>query len=220
MPRSSNAKLKDVLEKEIISGTLKPGDRLEEVVLTERFGVSRTPVREALLQLSSIGLVELRPRRGAVVASLSLKQLIEMFEIMAEMEGLCCKFAAERASEEDRIRLREIHQSCAPFVETRNFDAYYVANVAFHETIYSAARNEYLAKITMDMRTRLAPYRRLQLSRGNRIESSFSEHEKILCAIENGDPEHAYNEMARHVNVQGGSISSFMASLPNELIKT
>tara|TARA_R110000787_G_scaffold48866_4_gene117374 strand:+ start:12512 stop:13174 length:663 start_codon:yes stop_codon:yes gene_type:complete len=219
VPRSSNVKVKDVLEQEIISGALKPGARLEEVALTERFGVSRTPVREALLQLSSTGLVELRPRRGAIVATLSLKELIEMFEVMAELEGLCCQLAATRAGAEDRVRLREIHQSCEPLVRNRDFDSYYDANVLFHETIYAAAGNEYLAKMTMDLRTRLAPYRRLQLSRGNRIEESYAEHGQILVAIEAADPAKAEERMMGHVNSQSGTVSNFMASLPVELLK-
>ena len=87
MPDKHAVQLAKVLEDEIATGELSPGTRLEEVALADRFGVSRTPIREALHLLSASGLIDLRPRRGAVVACLSLERLLQMFEVMAEMEA-------------------------------------------------------------------------------------------------------------------------------------
>ncbi|MCG8359901.1 MAG: GntR family transcriptional regulator, partial [Kiloniellales bacterium] len=81
--------LRQDLEAEIFAGRLAPGQRLDESKLAARFGVSRTPVREALLQLASIGLVEMRPRQGAVVAAVTIRRLLQMFEVMAELEAFC-----------------------------------------------------------------------------------------------------------------------------------
>src|SRR5688500_16243064 len=87
-------RLRDQLEQEIVTGILRPGERLDEQGLAARFGVSRTPIREALMQLASAGLVELQARRGAFVASMSLKDVLERFEVMATLEGMCGALAA------------------------------------------------------------------------------------------------------------------------------
>ena len=101
------------LETEIFSGALTPGERLDEMGLARRFGVSRTPVREALLQLSSAGLIEMRPRQGAVVAAITVQQLLQMFEVMAEMEALCARYAARRMGPDERQALeRGAHKAC------------------------------------------------------------------------------------------------------------
>ena len=96
--------LRDQLEQDIVTGALRPGERLDEQSLAARFGVSRTPIREALMQLASAGLVELQARRGAFVASLSLREVIERFEVMAALEGACGALAARRMTEAERAR--------------------------------------------------------------------------------------------------------------------
>src|SRR3546814_8478911 len=94
--------LRDEIENGIVTGQFQPGERLDEVQLATRYGVSRTPIREALMQLSAIGLVEIRPRRSAVVAKLGPERVFEMFEVMAEIEGMAGYFAARRHREADR----------------------------------------------------------------------------------------------------------------------
>ena len=106
-------RLRDQLEQDIVTGALRPGERLDEQSLAARFGVSRTPIREALMQLATAGLIELQPRRGAFVASLSLKDVIERFEVMAALEGTCGALAARRITEPERLALLEAHQACA-----------------------------------------------------------------------------------------------------------
>jgi DNA-binding GntR family transcriptional regulator len=104
--------LRDQLEQDIVTGTLRPGERLDEQGLAARFGVSRTPIREALMQLATAGLVTLRQRRGAFVASLSLKEIIERFEVMAALEGACGALAARRITDGERRELLEAHEAC------------------------------------------------------------------------------------------------------------
>jgi DNA-binding GntR family transcriptional regulator len=218
MPRGRNIELKARLEHEIISGQLKPGERLDELSLATRFEVSRTPVREALLQLTSMGLVEMRPRRGAVVASIGLKDLLDMFEVMAELEGMCARLAARRISDEECRQMRIIHEDSKQTVEDGDYDAYYACNVRFHEMLYAAARNTYLAEQTMALRNRLAPYRRSQLHQHGRLPGSFTEHGKILNALEDRDATEVEYLMKHHLSAQGGSVQDFIATLPADML--
>ena len=94
--KSRAHQLRDTLEDEIVNGRLQPGDRLDEASLAARFNVSRTPIREALQQLVAAGLVQSEPKRGTFVARIGIPQLIEMFEVMAELEGMCGRLAARR----------------------------------------------------------------------------------------------------------------------------
>ena len=208
--------LKDQIECAIVSGSFKPGMRLDESSLASRFGVSRTPVREALRHLASAGLVEIRPRRGAIVAEIGLKDLVEMFEVMAELEGACGRFAARRITESEREALLAVHRSSAELVQQGNHDAYYERNVQFHEVIYRASHNGFLAEQTLALRNRLTPYRRLQLRRSNRLAESFSEHQTIADAIVDGDAERTETLLRRHVTAQSGHYSDFIVSLAHE----
>ncbi|WP_299372695.1 GntR family transcriptional regulator [uncultured Kiloniella sp.] len=214
----SSNDLRRQLEHEIVLGEIVPGTRLDEVALTERFGVSRTPVREALQQLNMMQLVEIRPRRGAFVKKMSLRELVDMFEVMAELEGTCGKLAADRMTDEERDKLKALHLISEPLVADRDYDSYYKANVAFHEAIYKGSHNEFLSEQTKNLRNRLTPYRRLQLRQSNRLNNSFQEHADITDAIINGNKELAEQLLGTHVTVQQGSFNDFLASLPMDLI--
>ena len=205
--------LRQVLEEDIATGRLPPGSRLEEVVLAERFGVSRTPIREALQKLSASGLVELRPRRSAVVASLSLEKLLEMFEVMAETEAICGRLAARRMLPEERDALQAQHERCARAVRSGDADSYYAENAAFHGLIYAGTHNDFLAGEVRRLRRRLQPYRRLQLRVRGRLESSFQEHAAITEAIANGRAEDAAELLRSHVSLQGDRFGDWLASL-------
>lgn len=217
MSKDRSEKIMLDLQQDIISGAMKPGERLDEVSLAQKFGVSRTPVREALLQLSSVGLIELKPRKGAFVSKLSIKTLMEMFELMAELEGLCARLAARRASAQELERLRAVHVASREAVETQDLDEYYNFNEQWHEIIYTASRNEFAKEQTIMLRNRLAPYRRAQLSRSRRIEGSFNEHQQILEALEAGDDTGVELLMREHVVHQGGTFGDFIARLPHEM---
>lgn len=213
------AHVKQRLEQEIVTGLLMPGARLDEASLADRFAVSRTPVREALQSLSSIGLVEIRPRRGAVVASVGILELMEMFEVMAELEGMCGRLAAKRMTGDEKKRLCQAHQDARSCVLKGDHDGYYDANVEFHELIYRGSHNGFLGEQTMTLRNRLSPYRRLQLRKRDRLVESFNEHETIMGVIFVGDAAKADRFLQSHVTVQGGSFNDFIASLPTEILK-
>jgi DNA-binding GntR family transcriptional regulator len=211
--------LKKVLEQDIATGALAPGTRLDELSLAGRFRVSRTPVREALRELAAIGLVEIRPRRGAVVAAVGLKDLLDMFEVMAELEGMCGRLAARRCTAEELAVLCRIHEHSRRWVERDDPDAYYTANLDFHQAIYCGSHNHCLANQTKLLRNRLNPYRRLQLRRAGRLVSSFDEHGAIMAAIAARDSARAEQLLRVHVTVQGGSFNDFVASLPSGLLR-
>ena len=211
-PRHAD-QLRQVLEEEIASHQLAPGSRLEEVALAERFGVSRTPIREALQMLSASGLVVLRPRRGAVVASLSLERLLEMFEMMAEMEAICGRHAAQRMTKSESISLQKQHDICGQAVHTNDEDRYYEGNVRFHGRIYAGAHNQFLANEVKRLHHRLQAYRRLQLRSSGRMAESYAEHTKITNAILAGDGDLAGRLLRGHVSIQGNRFGDWLSSL-------
>jgi DNA-binding GntR family transcriptional regulator len=210
---TTGGRLRDEIEDEILTGMLSPGDRLEEASLAARFQVSRTPVREALHQLSIAGLIEIRPRRGAVVATLGPERLVEMFEVMAELEGMCGRLAARRLTPEARVELISAHEACGS--ARTDTDRYYYLNEHFHHVIYACAGNRFLAEQADLLHKRLKPYRRLQLRARNRVETSFKEHERIVAAIVAGDALAAERELRSHIVVQGERFSDLLASLPH-----
>ena len=208
---STAQKLRQEIEDDIAAGLLMPGERLDEVSLASRFHVSRTPIREALQQLAVAGMVEIRPRRGATVAALTPDRLYEMFEVMAELEAMCCRLAARRFSADDSRSLAEAHRNCEAVRD--DHDAYYRANAVFHQAIYTASGNAFLAEQAQLLQRRLQPYRRLQLRVRNRVQASFSEHEAILAALTAGDGERAAETMRAHVRIQGERFSDLVANL-------
>lgn len=209
-------RLCEALEEDIVSGRLRPGQRLDEAGLAERFGVSRTPIREALIQLSASGLIDMRPRRGAYVALLGPRELVESFELMAEIEASCARLAAQRMGAADRAAINEAHAACCEAVAAGDDDAYYPANARFHAAIYAATGNRVLRAEAVRLQTALQPYRRLQLKVPRRIAASFAEHEAILQALLAGDGAGAAERIRAHVLVQGERFMSLLAALQQE----
>lgn len=205
--------LRDEIEDGIVTGQFQPGDRLDEVQLATRYGVSRTPIREALMQLSAIGLVEIRPRRSAVVAKLGPERVFEMFEVMAELEGMAGYFAARRHRETDRDAILAAHEKCEAAALSDDTDRYYYENETFHRAIYAASRSGFLEEQCVTLHRRLRPYRRLQLRVRNRMHVSFSEHGEIVGAILAGDADAARSLLRSHVAVQGDRFGDLVANL-------
>lgn len=209
-----SATLREEIEEMIAVGTLRPGQHLDETELAGRFGVSRTPVRETLIQLASMGLVVIRPRRGAIVAELGPQQLVEMFEVMSELEATCGRLAARRMTPEEQKALLAAHQACQEALDAQEPDAYYYKNEVFHEAIYAGSHNQFLIEQTRNLYRRLRPYRRLQLRVRNRLANSYNEHDAVVQAIVSGDSELAASLLREHVMIQGQRFSDLMASLP------
>lgn len=206
-------RLRDILEEEIAEGRLRPGVRLEEEELARRYGVSRTPIREALKQLAAIGLVTSQPRRGTVVARLTPAELVEMFDVMAELEGMAGRLAARRWGEDDEARLRTAHQTCGEAAAAGDADSYYYRNEQFHDAIYRASHNGFLHRECAALHRRLRPYRRLQLRVGNRLADSYREHGEVMDALLRRDAAAAQALLRDHVVVQGDRFADLIASI-------
>ena len=202
------------LEKDIISGVVQPGGRFDEAELCQQYGVSRTPVREALLQLSAVGLVELRPRQGALVTAIPLAKMAQMFEVMAELEAFCAALAAERMTTTERHLLQAAQQDCIAFSSDgseEGLNRYFDANYAFHRIIYDGSHNEFLSQQTMQLRNRLTPYRRFRLQSPARLRVSSEEHQAILKHILAGDSTGAASAIRGHLTIQ----SALLADIAN-----
>ena len=205
--------LRESIEEEIATGKLPPGARLEETLLAARFGVSRTPVREALSMLAGEGLVEPRPGRGMVVTEVRFDRVVEMFELMGELEAICARHSARRMSAEDLNALKEAHACCIRAAEQGDTDGYFYANEEFHHHIYRGSKNEFLCEQSLALHRKLRPYRRLQLRVRNRMLKSLDEHTQIVKAIENGDADEVVALIRNHVLVQGERFGDLLASI-------
>jgi DNA-binding GntR family transcriptional regulator len=205
--------LREAIEDKIATGAFPPGMHLDENELAQKFGVSRTPLREALIQLSSMGIVSVRPRRGAVVADVTPQRLLEMFEVMAELEVMCGRLAARRMSDGEQEELLKAHRACEAACLSGDPDDYYHKNEHFHHVIYAAAHSEFLLEQATALQRRLRPYRRLQLRVRNRISASFNEHTQIVEALLQGDPDLTAGRLRQHILVQGERFADLLASL-------
>lgn len=205
----------DALEEMVFAGQFSDGDRLDEIRLAKQFGVSRTPVREALQRLVASGLAEQFPRRGVFVRQPGPVELMEMFEVMAELEAVSGRLAAMRISDAALAELGDANQKCQLAVDRRDSDAYYLENERFHKIIYQQSGNSFLASEAGILHRRLKPFRRQQLKLRGRMAQSMAEHRAIVEAFENGDPEAAANALREHVAIQGEKFYSLMANLRN-----
>ena len=194
-------RLADAIADSVLSGEFEPGLRLDETALAERFGVSRTPVREAIRLLASTGLIDVRPRRGARVATTTSAQLETLFGAMAEIEATCARLAALSMTPIERRRLQSRHEAMAEFVLRDDRDAYAAANIDFHTQIYFGARNTILTEFARGLRRRLSPFRRAQFRTEGRTSRSHAEHAAVLKAILACDAPAAHTAMFQHMSL-------------------
>jgi DNA-binding GntR family transcriptional regulator len=198
------------LEAEIAEGRIEPGARLDEQEVAARFGVSRTPVREAFRLLAADDLVELRGRQGAAVRVIGVHTLIEMFQVMGELEGLCARLAARRLSPAQRAGIEAIHARLID-AASGDVDLFYDVNQAFHEAIYEASCNAFLADQTRRLRNRVAAYRRRVTRMPARIVDTLREHEAVMEAMFAHDADRAHAAMRAHLTLLGDNLLDFIA---------
>jgi DNA-binding GntR family transcriptional regulator len=187
--------------------------RLDEQELALRFKVSRTPVREALWHLASSGLIQMRRHQGALVKQHTITELIEMFQVMAELEGLAARLAARRITSEEMVQLRQAHDLCRERIEQNDHEGFFKANNMFHDLIFSAARSHFLIDEARSLRRRVNPYRHYITYQPGRMQKSAEQHEAIVRAIESGNSEEAHSFMRIHVNMLAEEASDFITTL-------
>ncbi|MFD8381313.1 GntR family transcriptional regulator [Streptomyces sp. NPDC059679] len=203
-------RVRDALENAVIDGRYRPGERLDPAQLEREYGCSRTPIREALQALERSGLVQIRPKRGTFVTELSISELAERFEVMAELEGMAARLSARRIERESLDELERALQECVKHATAGDADRYYYANAWFHDIVYDSCGNEYLRQQAHALKRALQPYRRLQLRVPDRMRRSLAEHREIADAIAGGDADTAENAARDHVLVQVKEFSQLM----------
>jgi DNA-binding GntR family transcriptional regulator len=186
------------LTEDIVSGRLPPGRKLEELVLAERFEVSRTPIREALRELASRGLIDLQPRKGGIVRSIGLTDLSDMLEAMVELEALCCRISAERMSAVQKKQLQLLQLQSEDCMARGDEAGYLELNHQFHQLIALGTQNRTLAGLLDSLRERLAPFRAAQKKGERRLTVSHDEHQAVITAISQSNAEASYLAMRNH----------------------
>jgi len=209
------------IEDDIRTGSLLPGDPIDEQEIAARFGVSRTPVREALLQLKVQGMVVSQPRAGMVVAKMDLQELLAIWELMAELEGVCTRLACQRMTPQEREELARLHRASAAAVEADDVDGWRDANHAFHEALYHGCRNPYLRQELLRLRARTGAYLAHAFSAVGRLRSSYEQHGELVQAIQDNDAARAHEMMMRHISLAQGArgLADFLINLPRSMVK-
>jgi len=184
----------DAIRNAIMNGSLQPRERLMEIQLAEELGVSRTPIREALRKLELEGFIVMVPRKGAYVADLTFKDIADVFEIRAALEGLAAGLAAERITEEELESMERLLVGKQEAITSGDIDRLVEVDTSFHELLYKASRNERLANIISNLREQIQRFRLTSLSFPGRNKESLQEHKQLVEAIQSRD-----SQLARHL---------------------
>lgn len=198
------------LREAIISGQLRAGERLMEIQLAEEMGVSRTPVREAIRKLELEGLVAMIPRKGAYVAGLSFKDIVDVFEIRGALEGLAAELAAERITDEELEELERYLVKIAEAIEKGDLEKVVANDTDFHSLLYQASRNQRLSQIINNLREQIQRFRTTSLSYPGRMKTALEEHRKIVEAISARDGELASKLAHEHIENAENSMMSMI----------
>ena len=213
------------LQRKILNGDYRPGSRLVQDELCQTFGVSRTPIREALRKLQATHLVDLVPNRGAKVRVFDKNELVEVYTIRAELEGFGCELAAAQLTPRTRARLKEIQGQLAagvsrfarheigPDDEAHFNTVINETNVAFHQTIHRAAGNAHLVRIVADLQQFFPKdyiWQAVRSSIPEFLELNVEEHERVLKYLDAGDGSGARREMKRHVLHAGSRLVNYL----------
>jgi len=189
----------DRLRERIYSQLLKPGEWIDEKLVCEELGISRTPLREALKVLHAEALVDLVPRRGCCVKTLDGDGLQELFPVMANLEGLCARMAVENCTPGRLRDLEAMHALLEDAASSGDVNRYFDANHVFHRTVQQLSGNRWLERITGELRGVLQLARQKQLTIPGRMQQSLDEHRQIMQGFRNADPLQAQQAMESHL---------------------
>tara|TARA_B100000497_G_scaffold127937_1_gene171875 strand:- start:2954 stop:3598 length:645 start_codon:yes stop_codon:yes gene_type:complete len=196
---STVQRIESVLMEEISVGELSPGVRLDEAGLAERFGVSRTPIREALSRLTAQGILIPGEKRGVFVAQYSREELSQIFEAMHEIETACARIASQRLNLLARTDIEFAQADCMAAAEAGDRPGYLRANEAFHIAIYQATGNPYMAEIATEFRRRTGPFRAKKFATKEDLIRSAKSHQSLIDNIFSEDSTTASNGMRFHM---------------------
>lgn len=196
------------LREAILKGELKPGERLMEIQLANRLGVSRTPVREAIRKLELEGLVVMIPRKGAEVAEITVPDIEDVLEVREALEELAVKIACRNIQDDQLKRLKKASVEFRDAVEEENLVESVKADMAFHEIIYEAAQNKRLVQLLNNLREQMYRYRMEYLKDSSNFKNLLDEHDAIRKALKKRDEEKAGRVMKQHIQNQKNAIIS------------
>jgi DNA-binding GntR family transcriptional regulator len=189
----------ETLREAIVTGVLKPGERLMEIQMAEELGVSRTPVRESIRKLELEGFVVMVPRRGTYVADLSIKDINEVYEIRTVLDVLAAGLAAERITEEELEELERLLVQIGEFVDQNNVEKLIEFDSQFHDVLYRASRNDRLVGIINNLREQFTRFRSISMKYPGRMQNTVAEHTRLVEAIAQRNPDLAQQIAREHM---------------------
>ncbi|HOO28024.1 MAG TPA: GntR family transcriptional regulator [Lachnospiraceae bacterium] len=198
----------NTLRQGILTGELKPGERLMEIHLANRLGVSRTPIREAIRMLELEGLVTMIPRRGAEVARISKQDLRDVLELRRALDSLAIRLACERITDEEKIALKEAALEFERSTKTKDATMIAQADVHFHDIILRASKNNRLIQTVNHLAERVYRYRLEYIKDAKNHRRLIEEHAEILQCVGQGDAEAAQTASEAHIDNQEKNIIS------------
>ncbi len=204
-------KILETIRESILKGQLKPGEKVAEPELAERFGISRTPIREAFRQLESEGYLTVIPRKGAVVTALSERAVEEFYAIKSILEGYAAQMAAENMADKDIEKLEAINQRLQELADEGDVKTFFRVHNEFHEVFIRAAGNEKLLELINQLMLKFNRFRLASLSLPGRMEISVKEHEKIIKAFKRKDGSQADNLVRKTASFGGQVLIQSMA---------
>ena len=202
----------NTLRQAILRGELKPGERLMEIQLANKLGVSRTPIREALRKLELEGLVNMVPRKGAEVADITEKSLRDVLEVRKALEELSVQLACEKITEEEIEELKRVAERFKDTLDDQDVTKIAEADVAFHDVIYTATDNQKLILLLNNLREQMYRYRVEYLKKEEAYPQLIAEHEAIMQAIEGHDKAMATQITGQHINNQVDTVVGTLRS--------
>ncbi len=198
-------KILETIRDAILKGTMKPGERVSEPDLAERFGISRTPIREAFRQLESEGYLEVVPRKGAVVASLSERDIEEFYAIKIILEGFAARMAAEKLTGKEIERLESINERLHKIAKEGDVKTFFRVHNEFHEVFIKAAGNDKLSEMINQLVMKFKRLRLASLSQPGRMEVSIEDHSDMIQAFKDHDGNRA-DSLIRHAATIGAEV--------------
>lgn len=192
----------NTLRQAILRGELKPGERLMEIQLANKLGVSRTPIREAIRKLELEGLVLMIPRKGAEVADITEKSLKDVLEVRKALEELAVQLACEKITKEEIRELENAGEEFKKVLKSNDITEIAEADVRFHDVIYMATDNQKLIQLLNNLREQMYRYRVEYLKKEEVLPQLIHEHDEIVKRIANREKEEAAKIVCRHIDNQ------------------
>jgi DNA-binding GntR family transcriptional regulator len=208
------------LREEILANRLPAGTELSEVALARELGVSRGPIRESIVRLAAEGLVLVRPRRGAVVRSLSHDEFVEAYQVREALEMMAVQLAVPRLIESDFVALEQLNDELETYAAKGDVGGFFETNVLFHRAFVGASANDTLGEIHRQLIGQMGRYRMQSLSLRGNLQRSIAEHRAIVGAAREGDSARAARLMGEHIRVPGLRIQELDGSELNGLLPT